>query len=69
MKKLVNLNLDENQITEISASFSGLLNLRDLSMAKNKVTTIADGALKPLSNLVMLDLHQNNIKGVFKEAP
>lgn len=43
--------------------------LKDLSASKNKIQSIADGALKPLSNLVMLDLHQNNIKGVFSEAP
>lgn len=49
--------MDGNQLKAVPASFSGLVMLRDLSMAKNKIALIEEDCLSSLSNLVMLDLH------------
>jgi Leucine-rich repeat (LRR) protein len=57
LKKLTTLNLDENLLTEVPAFMGNLKNLKDLSIAKNRLQMVAPGALRPLENLVMLDLH------------
>jgi Leucine-rich repeat (LRR) protein len=46
-----------------------LIKLRDLTLNKNRLKLIEQGALEPLTSLVSLDLGQNSIKGVFSEAP
>lgn len=69
LTKITSINFDENQLEVIPASFSNLVQLKDISLAKNKIKTIEDGAFKTLVNLTMLDLHQNNIQGVFNSVP
>ena len=65
LTKLTKLALDENQLSELPCIFNELTNLKDLSVSKNKLVSIDNDALKPLVNLVLLDLHQNNFNGVF----
>lgn len=69
LSKLTKLNLDENLLTEVPVFIGNLKSLKDLSIAKNKLQSVAAGALRPLQNLIMLDLHQNSINGVFNEVP
>ena len=59
LSKLRKIVLDDNLITVISGFFGSFSDLCDLSIAKNKLSSIQDDALANLSNLVMLDLHQN----------
>jgi len=67
--KLSKLVLDENKITVLPAFFNSLVNLRDLSINRNKLQTIEQDALIALQNLVMCDLHQNNLEGTFSAVP
>lgn len=60
--KVRKINLDENQITSVPASISKLVNLVDISMAKNKIASVEEDAFAPLVNLTILDLHQNQLK-------
>ncbi|MGB1605967.1 MAG: leucine-rich repeat domain-containing protein, partial [Promethearchaeia archaeon] len=69
LPRLFKLNLDENQLTVIPACFAGLQALTDLSMAKNKIAAVEEDALAPLSNLCMLELHQNCFSGYFSSVP
>lgn len=41
----------------------------DLSMAKNKISVVDNDAFGPLTNLIMLDLHQNCFTGSFSSVP
>ena len=63
------LTLDDNQLKVIPACLAGLAALTDLSMAKNKIAVVEDDALAPLSNLCMLELHQNCFVGNFTSVP
>lgn len=61
MRKLLKLNIDQNNLKEIGSTFGNLRTLSDLSLAKNKISYIQDNCLSWLSNLVMLDLHENKL--------
>ena len=52
----------------VPASIGNLSLLRDLSIAKNKLTDVENDCLSNLTSLVMLDLHQNNFK-TFSSVP
>lgn len=43
--------------------------MSDLSISKNKLKFIENDSLAGLSNLLMLDLHQNNFEGTFDSIP
>ena len=47
---------------------SQLVRLTDLSLAKNKISEIQNDALAPLTGLLMLDLHQNQLTN-FESVP
>ena len=66
---LCNLNLDDNQFSVIPASFKNLVNLNELSVASNKLQLVEDDAFATMTKLTVLDLHQNQMKGVFNSVP
>lgn len=51
------------------ASIGNLTQLTDLSISKNKLRGIDGDALASLTNLVMLDLSQNDMSGTFSSVP
>lgn len=69
LKALTKLNMDQNKLTVISECFSYLTALKDLSLARNKIERIEGDALKPLRNLVMLDLNQNQLINELESIP
>lgn len=62
LEKLFKLNLDGNQLTVVQATLGSLTLLRDLSIGCNKLQSVQEDCLCNLSNLVMLDLHQNQLR-------
>ena len=62
IEKLIKLNLDGNQLTIVPTTLGSLTLLRDLSIGRNKVASVQEDCLCNLVNLVMLDLHQNNLR-------
>lgn len=52
----------------VGAFFSGLTTLSDLNISKNKLAGVQEDAFANLTNLVMLDLHQNQFK-LFDSVP
>jgi Leucine-rich repeat (LRR) protein len=52
----------------IGSTFGNLRTLSDLSLAKNRIAYIEDNCLSWLSNLVMLDLHENKLQA-FEAVP
>ena len=52
----------------IGSNFGNLRTLSDLSLAKNRIVSIEDDCLSWLSNLVMLDLHENKLQS-FNAVP
>ena len=69
LPRLTKLNLDDNQLKVVPACLGSLTALTDLSMAKNKLAVVEDDALAPLTNLSMLELHQNCFSGHFSSVP
>jgi Leucine-rich repeat (LRR) protein len=61
LQKVRKINLDDNQLKSIPESISKLVNLVDISMAKNKIASVEGDAFGPLVNLTILDLHQNQL--------
>lgn len=58
---LVNLLLESNHITNISAgSFSSLVNLESLSLAQNYITTLPDDLFQNNANILYLSLGSNS---------
>jgi Leucine-rich repeat (LRR) protein len=67
LRKLIKLNLDQNNLLQVPSTLGNLRSLQDLSLAKNRISEIEGDCLSWLSNLVMLDLHENKLiefKGV-----
>lgn len=68
LAKIRKIVLDDNQVQVIPGFFGSFSNLSELSMAKNRISQIQDDALANLANLVMLDLHQNQLT-TFSSVP
>ena len=62
LDKLFKLNLDGNQLQTIPAVLGNLRLLKDLSIASNRLSAVENDCLVGLTNLVMLDLHQNQFR-------
>ena len=60
MKKLENIQLNNNQLHLLPSSFASLSGLRQLTLANNRFTTIPEAVLR-LGNLQLLDLSSNQI--------
>lgn len=60
MKKLENIQLNQNQLHSLPLSFSNLTGLRQLILSNNRFTIIPDAVLR-LTNLQLLDLSSNQI--------
>ncbi len=60
LKKLENIQLNQNQLHSLPASFANLSGLRQLNLANNRFTIIPEAILK-LPNLQLLDLSFNQI--------
>ena len=67
---LTSLNLDDNDIRELSAdAFNGLEStLRTLELNHNKLKKIPREALQNLEKLESLELHHNNIKKIYARS-
>lgn len=64
-RKLVELHLDKNEISEIDDySFYGLISLTDLSLMGNRLTIIRVHTLAGLPTLDFLDLSENEIETI-----
>lgn len=62
LPSLTDLNLDENQITEIwHASLGSAATLQTLSLRKNQINKIDSSALLQLKQLKMINLNDNNL--------
>lgn len=59
MKNLLYLFLEDNELEEVPAPLPA--SLEQLRLARNKITTVPEGAFNNLENLTMLDLHQNKL--------
>ncbi|XP_038150096.1 uncharacterized protein LOC119789328 isoform X2 [Cyprinodon tularosa] len=67
---LKTLNLEGNLISSIKkTSFSKLINLEHLGIARNKIFKISSGAFKTLSVLHQLDLCHNMLRQVPRQLP
>ncbi|XP_019620927.1 PREDICTED: slit homolog 2 protein-like [Branchiostoma belcheri] len=65
LKDLEELDLDNNQITDIEVgSFDGLENLRLLFLYRNALEKLASGLFKGMTNLLQIYLSSNNITTV-----
>jgi len=65
---LLRLDLEENLLSEIPLSLSGLTTLSELNLSKNKISTVHPEIFVNMKNLVSLDLHQNQLR-FFNSVP
>lgn len=68
LSKLKKLDLSENSLKIIPESIGFLEMLTDLNLSKNEISKIEPYSLEKLSELVLLDLHQNKLK-YFEAVP
>jgi Leucine-rich repeat (LRR) protein len=68
LAKLKKIDFSCNNIEYIQANLGQLNLLEELALFKNKIKEIEYGALEPLINLKLIDLHINNLKG-FSNVP
>lgn len=54
MRRLVCLDVSENQLTELPSEISGLIALTDLLLSQNHLDAVPDSIGEPLSLLSML---------------
>jgi Leucine-rich repeat (LRR) protein len=63
LKKLENIQLNQNQLQSLPSSFANLSGLRQLNLANNRFTSIPEAILK-LPNLQLIDLSSNQISQI-----
>eukprot|EP00347_Sterkiella_histriomuscorum_P009848 403339641 len=68
LPRILKLDLEDNQLTRVDNFFSSLTTLTHLNLSKNKITQIDQDALANLTNLVELDMHQNQMR-TFSSVP
>lgn len=61
LNKLLKLDLSENSLVIIPDCIQNLTTLADLNLSKNKINQIEGDSFGNLTNLVILDLHQNQL--------
>lgn len=66
-KKLDKLDLGENALSEITSIFNGTLQIRDLNLDLNEITSIGDGVFQG-TNVGRIYLSQNKISNVSDDA-
>ncbi|XP_077365621.1 toll-like receptor 22 [Festucalex cinctus] len=62
LNSLRKLNLNNNRLTQLADVFDGLSNLSELRLTSNRITTVATSSLRPLTNLIFLDLSFNRLQ-------